>query len=115
LHESRGEKALREAVEQFAADYRKFLHKHKQYSAIPIDVDRALAKASQTHDIHESAQVFRHELSSILEIRNRKDQDKSGNWASKVGSFLKHIYPICKVSLQVVGKLGEASFLFLTL
>jgi hypothetical protein len=110
LTEDRGEKALQEAIGRFEGKYRKFVEKHKQY-AVEVNVDRAVARALKAEDVHESAQVFRHELSSIIEARNLKDTDKSKKWIAKWEKFVKLVYPMVKVSLQIVEKLGEVRHL----
>jgi hypothetical protein len=107
--ESSRQKALREAIEQFEARYRKFVGKHKQYYTVEVDVDTAVAQALKTDDIHKSAEVFRHEMSSIIEARNRKEDDKSKKWVAKWEKFVQHVYPVVKVSLKIVGKLGEVT------
>jgi hypothetical protein len=96
-----------EAIKEFEGNYRKFVGNHKNFMIGEDEFDSAANRAQREDNMNKSAEVFRTEILKILEVHKQKEQAKEKKVVSKVGNFLIKLYPIAKLSLEVIGALGE--------
>lgn len=92
---------LSAAISIFESDYENFATKHSQFILIEHDFQDAFQSASMGIDIKDAARVFEQGVSATLGTIERKRKLHENKWITKVGEFLKKLYPVTRLSFDL--------------
>jgi hypothetical protein len=92
------------AAAEFFELYEKFAKRGNNFIVAPTNaIQKAMQLSSGEHDVTHSAEVFGDEIAKILDALVGKDIP----WTSKVGHFMKRLYPIASISLRLTSSVSE--------
>lgn len=97
---------LDQAIAEFKKNYQKFAERNK-YLSIKDGVEEALRSAGSEKDIKRSAQIFEVHIDAALQAAEGKQKANKAKWTGKVGGFLKNMYPVARISLQLTSSAAE--------
>ena len=101
-----------QAIAKFRGNYEKFAAKNTKYIRVTDDVQSAITKAGSEINIKRAADIFEKQIAATVEAKESKRKEADAKWTGKVGSFLKKIYPIARMSLQIASSGAEVTHQF---
>ena len=104
--------AFEEAIAKFKGNYEKFAAKNSMYIHIIDDVQSAIQKAGSEINVKRAADIFEKQITATVEAKESKRKEADAKWMGKIGRFLKKIYPIARMSLQIVSSGAEVTHQF---
>ena len=104
---SRSITELSDAVTEFAKNYQEFASKNRQYLLIDDDVGQVLQPTDTKTNFRSAAQLFELRIQDVMRTVEKKNQFKAGKWTTKLGSFLRKIYPVCRLSVRCLLNVAE--------
>lgn len=99
---------LDHAIRDFKKHYDLFKAKHELVSIVD-DVQIAVERAGADNDIQRSAQLFEIEISTTMQVWQRKQELANSTWIGKLGKFLTKLYPLARLSLLLTGAIAEVN------
>lgn len=105
---SRSVDELNNAVGEFKEIYEKFAAKNKQFFLLEDELGDMLQIIESKDDFQSSAKLFEHQVQITLQAIERK-QKSTSIWTNKLGTFLKKIYPVIKLSSNFIITVAEVS------
>lgn len=98
---------LKNATLMFEGHYRGFGKKNQQYLQIEDDVYEAIEKAGKEKDIKQSAKLFGKEISSIIQVVDKKKDLSRARWPGKLAIFMSKVYPVARLSLRLTSTVAD--------
>jgi len=109
LAESVTDSVLEQAISQFKKNYSKFANKNQYISNVKDDFGKAMEQAASGKDIKATSKLFEERIAAVMEAKQSKQDANESKWTGKVGGFLKAMYPIAIMSLQLASSAGEVN------
>ena len=102
---------LREAILKFQNSYTKFAKRNQGYFLIDHEFDEVLKSAEKEMDLTRAADIFGTKIHSVFQTLARKNRLMEGSWTSRLGTFMRKVYPIARIAVGVAGDVGDVSSL----
>lgn len=99
---------LNDAVREFKENYEKFAAKNKQFLLLEDEFGDMLQIIESKGHFQSSAKLFEHQIQITQQAIERKQKSIS-LWTNKLGTFLKKIYPVVKLSSNFIITVAEVS------
>ena len=103
-------KKYRYAVQEFEDHYNTFAQANSRYIRVEDrDVESALLAAESARDVQTSADLFGNKIIVALKARAKKEEADNAKWSGRLCIFLKKLYPVANVSLQLTGSAAQVT------
>lgn len=102
---------LKNATSTFEERYVGFVKKNQQYLKVDDDVYKSIEKAGKDQDIRRSAALFGKEISSAVQVRNKKTDLSKARWLGKLSNFMSEVYPVARLSLRLTSTVADVASL----
>lgn len=97
---------LDQVIAEFRKNYQQFAKKNR-YLSIKDGVEKAIEQAGSEKNVKLSAQIFETHIDATLKSVENKQNDAKAKWTGKVGGFMKKLYPVARISLQLTSSAAE--------
>ena len=93
--------ALKVAVREFVKHYTILGNHLNQKFHIQKNVQDAIETAAKEGDIKRSAQLFRKQITEVLDPDNKNQKQKGNYWGGRIANFASKLYPLTRFTLQL--------------
>jgi len=100
---------LNHALKNLEEHNKQFISTNPEFITVKDCFDTALHEADAHPDITQGCHVLSKGILSTLRILEAKRAIKKDKWITKVGNFLKKIYPIARLSLSLASAVAGVS------
>jgi len=98
---------LKKATLMFQGHYTGFGKKNPLYLQVDDDVCEAIEKAGRENNIKRSAELFGKEISSTIQVTDKKNDLSRAKWHGKLAIFMSKVYPVARLSLRLTSTAAE--------
>jgi hypothetical protein len=100
---------LAAATTEFRTNYKRFAEKHKEFLMLDDDLQASLTNMSGEKDVRLAAQALETRLRITVQAVGKKDESLEGKWTTKVGNFLKKLYPVSQLALSLTAAVSDVN------
>jgi hypothetical protein len=105
--ETQSPSELNIAISGFQTTYKTFAKINKQFILLDDDMEEAFRVAQTEGDIRRAATTFSTGISIALEAVRKRKKLETGKWTTKLGTVLSKLYPVARLSLDLLGSIGD--------
>jgi hypothetical protein len=102
-------KELAAATTEFRTNYKRFAEKHKEFLMLDDDLQASLTNIDREKDVRLAAQTLETRLRTTVQAVGKKDESLEGKWTTKVGNFLKKLYPVSQLALSLTAAVSDVN------
>ena len=104
---SKSDSQLTDAIVRFKTTYTTFVQKNSQFIQLDESLEGAFSAAQAECDIRQGAKKFSDGIWAVLETIQKKRELAEENWTTKLGNVLIKLYPVARLSLSLLGAIGD--------
>jgi hypothetical protein len=98
---------MRATITEFKDHYERFATYNRQFLVLDDDFQSAFKKAEDGGNVREAAKVFAEGIKSAVQTIEQKHTHNNTKWVYKVGNFLKALYPVSRLALDLTSAISE--------
>lgn len=102
-------KELAAATTELQTNYKRFAEKHKEFLMLDDDLQASLTNIGGEKDVRLAAQALETRLRTTVLAVGKKDESLEGKWTTKVGNFLKKLYPVSQLALSLTVAVSDVN------
>jgi hypothetical protein len=106
---------LRVVLAEFKRNYEQFAFKNSHYVLIEDDFERVFESVESSENNRQIAKSFGDKVQTVLQVVERKKNLTAGKWTTKLGNFLRNLYPIMRFSCGLVAAIADVYILYFLL
>jgi hypothetical protein len=99
---------LRAVLSEFKQNYEQFAFKNRHYVLIEDDFERVFEGVESSENNRQIAKSFGDKVRTVLQVVERKKNLTAGKWTTKLGNFLRNLYPIMRFSCGFIATIADA-------
>jgi hypothetical protein len=100
---------LAAATTEFRTNYKRFAEKHKEFLMLDDDLQASLTNIDREKDVRLAAQALETRLRTTVQAVEKKGESLEGKWTTKVGNFLKKLYPVSQLALSLTAAVSDVN------
>jgi hypothetical protein len=100
---------LTEAMDIFRKNYVQFAKANSEYILIDDELENVLPDIATITDVKQIAKIFEQNVTKTIRINARKKLLTETHWPAQVTHFLSKLYPIAKLSCNLMGAVAEVA------
>lgn len=94
---------FKDAIKELEEHNKQFFSSNPGFITIKDRFDTAFREADANRDIRSGSQVLSKGILTALQTLEAEGNIKKDKWTTKVGNFLKKLYPVARLSLKLTG------------
>lgn len=94
-------KDLAAATTEFQTNYKRFAEKNKQFLLLDGELQASMNNVAAEKDVRLAAEALETCLRSTVQAAENKQEALEGKWTTKVAKFLRKLYPVCQLALNL--------------
>jgi hypothetical protein len=95
------------SVSEFKASYKAFVKRNSQFFLVDEDIDGAFQAAQTEEDIRRGSKIFTAGIWAALQAVQKRKNLAEGSWTTKLGNVLTKLYPVARLSLDLLASIGD--------